>query len=220
MAEQENTQVNTPTAEAPKKSRLPLMVAAAIVLIIGGGIGAAGYLAVADTRVSIDKSVVQAPQIALAPSTPGILKQVFVKEGDTIPADTVVAQVGTELIKSTVSGLVIQTDTDIGAQVSAQTPVVTMIDPSALHVVGQIDENKGLTSLKVGDRAVFTVDAFGGKKFTGVVDEISPTSNADDVVFSISDKRATNTFNVKVAYDESAYPELKNGMSARLWIYK
>jgi multidrug resistance efflux pump len=220
MAEQEHNEGTASAPEAPKKSRVPMMIASAIVLILGGAVAAAGYIGVSSKRVVIDKSLIQAPLIALAPTQPGVLKQVMVKEGDTIPANTIVAQVGTELIKSTVGGLVVKTDTDIGSQVSVQTPVVTVIDPTALRVVGQLDENKGLADLKVGDRAVFTVDAFGGKKFTGVVDEVSPTSHAGDVVFSISDKRQTNSFDVKVSFDQTAYPELKNGMSARLWIYK
>jgi hypothetical protein len=54
----------------------------------------------------------------------------------------------------------------------------------------------------------------------GIVDEVSPTSRASDVVFNISDQRPTNQFDVKVRFDPSEYPELKNGMSARIWVYK
>jgi len=74
--------------------------------------------------------------------------------------------------------------------------------------------------VSVGQRATFTVDAFGGRVFNGIVDEVSPTSRAGDVVFSISDKRQEQEFNIKVRYDATAYPELKNGMSAKLTIYK
>jgi len=203
-----------------KKSRVPLMVAAAIVLVIGGGIAAAAYLLVSSQQVYIDKAALNAPSIPLAPSSSDTLKQVFVSPGDTIAPNTVVAQVGTELIKSTVGGLVISTDNDVGALVAAGTPVVTMIDPTQLRVVGQLDENKGLTDVKVGDRATFTVDAYGGKKFEGVVDEVSPTSRTGDIVFSISDKREAQSFDVKVSFDRSAYPDLKNGMSARIWVFK
>ncbi|MDB5265657.1 MAG: hemolysin [Parcubacteria group bacterium] len=220
----EDTQNNTPEevkeeAAKPVASRAPLMIAAAIVLIVGGAIGALAYLGVSSQRVSIDTSQIQAPEIQLAPTTPGVLKQMYVQAGDTIPANTVVAQVGTELIKSTSAGLVISTSDQVGAIVSAASPVATMIDPTALRVVGQIDENKGLSRVAVGDRAEFTVDAFGSQKFEGVVDEVSPTSHAADVVFSISDKRQVQTFDVKVAYDQTQYPQLKNGMSARISVF-
>ncbi|MDB5237232.1 MAG: hypothetical protein JWL88_334 [Parcubacteria group bacterium] len=200
-------------------SRAPLMIAAAIVLILGGAIGALAYVGVSNQRITIDTAQLQAPEIALAPTTPGVLKQMYVQAGDTIPANTVVAQVGTELIKSTSPGLVISTSDQVGAIVSAASPVATMIDPTALRVVGQIEEDKGLSRIAVGQRAEFTVDAFGGQKFEGVVDEVSPTSHASDVVFSISDKRQIQKFDVKIAYDQAQYPQLKNGMSARISVF-
>jgi hypothetical protein len=41
-----------------------------------------------------------------------------------------------------------------------------------------------------------------------------------DIVFSISDKREEKEFEVKATFDADAYPELKNGMSAKMWVYK
>jgi len=98
--------------------------------------------------------------------------------------------------------------------------VATMIDPTQLRVMGNLDEDKSLNQIKVGDPATFTVDAFGSQQFKGVVDEISPTSEAGSVVFNISDQRPTNQFAVYVRFDPAQYPELKNGMSARILIYK
>jgi ketol-acid reductoisomerase len=87
-------------------------------------------------------------------------------------------------------------------------------------VVGHIEENKGLKDIKVGQRAMFEADAFGSKQFNGVVDEISETSRQSDVVFNISDNRQVQIFDVKIRYNLADYPELKNGMSAKVWIYK
>ena len=206
-----------PVGEA--KSRLPLMVAAGAVIVVGALIGVLAIFGVSSQRVEIDNSLVSAPEIALAPTTSGILKEVYVSAGDTIPANTVVAEVGTELVKSTSAGLVISTGNQIGSVVGPQAPVVTMIDPSQLRIVGQIDEDKGLSRIAVGDKVIFTVDAFGSKQFTGVVSEVSPTADNADVVFSISDKRAVQKFDVKVSYDVTQYPDIKNGMSARIWVY-
>jgi hypothetical protein len=94
-----------------------------------------------------------------------------------------------------------------------------MIDPSQLRIVGTIDENKGLNKIRVGQLASFTVDAFGSKTYNGVVDEVSPSSRQTDVVFNISDSRPVNQFNIKVRFDQNSYPELKNGMSAKLTIF-
>lgn len=200
--------------------RRVLMFSAALILVIGGGVAALSYILVMNEQVYIDQAQIEAPQVNLAPTTSGILENIFVQEGQVIPPDTVVAQVGDELIKSTAGGLVISASNDVGESVAAGTPVVSTIDPTQLRVVGQLDEDKGLADVHVGERAVFTVDAFGGKDYDGVVSEVSPTSQQSDVVFSISDQREEQIFDVKIYFDEAAYPELKNGMSARVWIYK
>lgn len=194
-------------------------LAAGILVILGGGIVGLTYLAVSSKTIAIDKAQIEAPMVTLTATVPGILRAVYVKEGDIIPPNTVVAQVGVELIKSTSGGLVVTTNDNIGKQVTPQDVIVSVIDPAQLRVVGQVDENKGLANIHVGQPVSFTVDAFGGKEFTGVVDEISPTSNASGVVFNISDKRETQTFDIKVRYDTSRYSELRNGMSVREWIY-
>lgn len=206
-------------AGATPKSRLPLMVAAGLILVLGSLIFGIAYALVGSQRVYIEDSSIAAPEIVLAPTVDGTLQSVSVNVGDAIPAYTVVAQVGTELLKTTTAAIVIRTDTVIGSQVTSATPVVTVIDPTQLRVVGQVKEDKGLKNIQVGDRAVFTVDAYGSQKFEGVVDEVSPTARAGDVVFSVSDKRQEQSFDVKVAYDQTKYPQLKNGMSAKIWVY-
>jgi multidrug resistance efflux pump len=201
------------------RERMPLIVAVALVVLLGGAAAGFAYFGVSSRTVYTDKATIQAPEIPLAPTKSDTLKSVFVTPGDLIAPNTVVAQVGTELIKSQVGGLVISTNNNIGALVAAGTPVVTVIDPSTLRVVGEVDENKGLSRIKVGDPVTFSVDAFPGQQFSAVVDEIAPTSNQSGIVFNISSSRATQQFDVKARFDTSAYPQLKNGMSARMTIY-
>ena len=205
----------------PKKrdSRV-LVLAAIIVLGIGGGIGAFAYLAANSKTVYIDNGKISAPLVDLSSATGGILKKIFVAEGDIVPPNTVVAQVDTELIKSIAGGLVVTVNNNIGKSVALAEPVVVTIDPTQLRVEGEVQEDKGLVDIHVGDTAEFTVDAFGSEKFTGVVDSVAPTSNTSDVVFSVSDKRQEQRFDVKINYDEAAYPQIKNGMSAKIWVYK
>lgn len=188
-----------------------------ILVAIGGAIGF--YLAVTSKRVYIEKATIQAPEINLAPTTSGVLENMYVKAGDTVVPQEVVARVGDELIKSKVAGIVIKADATVGQSYNPGQTVVTMIDPGSLRAVGQIDENKGLDRIKVGQYVIFTVDAFGSKEYSGVVDSISPDAESGSVVFTISDQRQEQVFDVKVRFDETAHPELKDGMSARLWVY-
>ncbi len=177
------------------------------------------YEEVWSRRVYVDTASIVAPEIDLSPSQPGTLEDVYVKEGDSVNANQTVARVGDQLLQSKVAGIIVSVPNTVGAQVTPGSAVVTMIDPRELRVVGEIDENKGLDQLKVGDPITFTVDAFGSKQFSGVLDEISPTSKQSQVVFNISDQRAVQRFDIKARFDTSANPELKNGMSARMWVY-
>ncbi|VVB78524.1 Barrel-sandwich domain of CusB or HlyD membrane-fusion [uncultured archaeon] len=178
------------------------------------------YLANSSGRIYIEKSEINAPVITLSPPSAGILQKVFVKEGDFIPSQTTVAMVSGNPVKSQISGLVILTQNTPGQLVSVQTPVVQMIDTSELRVIGHIQEDKGLVNIRPGQNVIFTVDAYGSKKFNGIVESVAPASDTSDIVFSISDNREEKQFNVKVKYDVSAYPELKQGMSVKMWVYK
>lgn len=222
MAEEQQKEVIKGVQEKTAKGRgLVLAIGAAVVLLllIGGG----AYWYVSSKTIYIDQSVISAPVVDLSPASPGVLEQVFVNVGDTVTVGEPVARVGDQIIEAQTNGEIVSVNKDIGAFINpaaGQGTVASMVDPSQLRVVGHLDENKGLVDVKVGDPVIFTVDAFGGKTFKGVVDEISPTSRASGVVFSISNQRPTNEFDVKVRFSTSAYPELKNGMSARIWIYK
>jgi len=149
-----------------------------------------------------------------------LLEEILVNVGDNVPANTVVARVGNELIKTKVAGVITSTQSDTGKLFNRSETVVSMFDPNELRVIGRIDEDKGLSDVRVGQEVEFTIDAYGSKKYAGIVDEISPVSREGDVVFNISDKREVKQFDVKVRFDINKYPELKNGMSAKMSIKK
>lgn len=195
--------------------KLILLVAVFVVLI-----SAVVYLTVAHGRVYVEKSELSAAVIPLSSPSGGIIEKVFVKEGDFVAPNTVVAQVSGTQIKTKIGGLVVGVDNSPGKLVTAMSPVVEMIDPQELRVVGHVEEDKGLSDIRAGQEVEFTVDAFGSKKYEGIVESVSPRSRESAVVFSISDKRGEKEFDVKVKFNVYAYPELKDGMSAKMWIYK
>jgi multidrug resistance efflux pump len=171
------------------------------------------------SHVSIENSQILAPTIAIGPQAEGILQEVDVQPGDSVTAGETVARVGSEILTAQVDGTVIATQDTPGEVIMPGTPVVSMIDPTQLRVVGTIEEDKGLADIKVGQPVTFTVDAFGNEKFDGVIDQISPTSDQSSIVFDISDEREEQNFDVKVRYDIAAHPEFKNGMSAKITDY-
>jgi multidrug resistance efflux pump len=200
-------------------SRKKLMVLAAIGFAVALII-ALVYLFLSQNFVYVEKSSIEAPMIGLSSQNGGILQKLYVSEGDTVSADEVVAEIGNELIKSKESGIVIAAQNNIGKNLTPGEAAVTVINPSELRLVAQIEENKGLNDIEIGQRVFFTVDTFGSKQYEGVVDEVTPTSRQSDIVFNISSQRQEQEFNIKVRFDIEKYPELKNGMSAKAWIYK
>jgi multidrug efflux pump subunit AcrA (membrane-fusion protein) len=150
----------------------------------------------------------------------GILEDLYVKEGDMVSKNQPVAQVGDEIVRSREDGLVISVQDELGKNFNHGEAVASIIKPEDLRVQGTVEEDKGLKNIQVGQKVIFTVDAFGSKEYQGFVDQISPSSKDKGVAFSISDKRATNEFIIKVRFNTDTYPELKNGMSAKIWAYK
>lgn len=177
------------------------------------------YLFLTRNRIYVEKSQVAAPLIGLSSQAGGRLEKLYVGPGDTVTENEVVAEVGQEPVKTKEAGMVVSTENDPGKTVVPGEAVVTIVRPQDLRVVAQVEEDKGLSVIRVGQRVFFTVDAFGSRQFEGIVDEVSPTSRTGDVVFNISSQRQVNEFDVKIRFDIAKYPELRNGMSAKAWIY-
>ncbi len=203
-----------------KSTRNKIIAVIVVAVVILGSVIGLIYWNIVSHRVYIENSSISAPVVNLSPSVGGILQEVYVNVGDEVQNSAPIARVGNELIKAPLAGQILSINTSIGTSFGPGQAVATMINPNDLRVVGQVEEDKGLSQIKIGQQAIFTVDAFGSKEYSGIVDEISPTSDAGDIVFNISGTRQEMNFDVKVRFDTTQYPELKNGMSAKLWIYK
>lgn len=191
-----------------------LTILAGLVLLFGGY-----YWYAVSQRVYSDKAEIYAPLISLSPAQSGILDKVLVADGDQVNANQAIARLDNgDFVRAKTDGMIVSINNQVGKSFSPSLPVVTMINPEDLRLIVHVAENKGLSSIKVGQKVIFTVDAFGSRKFYGQVEEILQTSDQSSVVFSISDKRDEKYFSIKVKF--SGYPELLNGMSAKAWIYR
>lgn len=191
-----------------------------LILIVAIAIAGYAYWKTTSSRIYIEKGEISAPQIDLSSQNGGILETLWVKEGDAVVKNQPVAQVGDEIVRSREDGMVIKVQDEIGKNFSPSEAIASIIKPADLRVLGTIGEDKGLKDIQVGQRVVFTADAYGPKEYQGFVEEISPSSKDKGLAFSISDKRATSEFVIKVRFSTDAYSELKNGMSAKIWVYK
>ena len=101
----------------------------------------------------------------------------------------------------------------VGTGSFAGTEIMRIADLASMEVRVKVNEND-IINVKVGDTAAVTVDAFPGRKFTGVVGEISSsaiTSGAQSAAASASDE-VTN-FLVKIRVKDRDV-KLRPGMSA------
>jgi multidrug resistance efflux pump len=205
-------------ADAIRKN--PLLVdAVAILLIIGLAAGVYVYQDM-QGKIYIENAQISAPVIAIGPSAPGTIEKFYVEEGDEVAQGQKLAMVGNQTVYARTSGFIVSIRNAPGQFVGVQDWVVKMIDPRSIRLVGRVQEDKGLKDIKPGQKVSFTADAFPSRTYTGSVESIGETAREADIVFSISDKREEHEFEVNAIFDTREYPELKNGMSARMWVYK
>ena len=170
-------------------------------------------------RIFIDKSIIQAPVITVSSSTQGKVQEIDVKEGQTVSSGDILAVVGSETLRAQTDGLIISASDLTGSTVNQATQLIQMIRPINIRVVGTVDEDKGLNDLQVGQVVSFTIDALPGKTFWGYVDEISPSALTPAFSLSSSTERPTQQFSVYAKFDTTSYPDIKNGMSAKMVVY-
>ncbi|HTI43375.1 MAG TPA: efflux RND transporter periplasmic adaptor subunit [Vicinamibacterales bacterium] len=109
------------------------------------------------------------------------------------------------IITSPVNGFVSRRAVDPGAYVSANAPVVEVVDIQRVRLVANIIE-KDLKQIGVGDMARVEVDAFPGESFMGRIARVSPVLDP-----------ATRTAPIEVEIANDQY-RLKPGMYARVGI--
>lgn len=131
-------------------------------------------------------------------------------EADASSAAAVVASAQEALqnatISSPISGLVANRNVTTGQMVSPQgQTLMTIEDISAVYVVVNI-EQKDLAKVKPGLKADVTVDAYGDKKFNGVVEVINPVAN-----------KGARVFETKIKVD-NPQKLLKPGMFAKVQV--
>ena len=198
----------------------PLIAVAIVVFLVAAIAGGIYYYQILQSRIYIEKSEIYAPVISLSPDFAGTIDEIYIKEGDVVQKDQPLFKVGNHLLTASTGGIIVWFQNTPGQMAGPTTVIVKMVDPSSLRVIGHVEEDKGLSDIHPGQRVIFTIDAFDAVQYEGTVQSIANIADTSSVAFSISDKRAENIFDVTVAYDVTAHPELKDGMSAKMWIYK
>jgi multidrug resistance efflux pump len=203
-----------------KRHRLGRRAILAIVwtAVVVGSAGlalAANVLLARQGEIYSDKASVSAVIVDLVAA--GKLTELDVKVGDLVRKNQVIGTVESVPVKSKIDGLVVAVSDKIGEAVTPANPVASIADLKDTWIEVKVDEGK-VAPIQVGERAWFVADAYPRDRIQAVVSEIAPQSASGGIVFSISDKRETKQFVVKLRYDQSKFPRLRPGMSAKAWI--
>ena len=198
------------------KNLLKLIGGLLMVMIV---VGLVLFSQLSSGKVYIDNSLIEAPVITISPSSTGKVQEMDVKEGQMVQTGDTLAIVGSETLRAQTDGLIISAPDLTSSVVNQTTQLIQMIRPTNMRVAGTIDENKGLTDIRIGQAVSFTIDALPGRTFWGYIDEISPSANQAVFSFSTSTERQTQQFTIYAKFDSSQYPEIKNGMSAKMVVF-
>jgi HlyD family secretion protein len=138
-----------------------------------------------------------------------------VAEADLLHARAQLDQARTQLSRSVlrapVTGIVTDRHVEPGETVSAGTTLLTLVAPRNLRVKADIDE-ANLHDIRVGQRAVVSLDAFPGLKLDGRVSEIVPSAD-----------NTRGTVEVRIALDtpsEKLLPQLTTDINIVIGTYK
>ena len=122
-------------------------------------------------------------------------------------------------VKAPVSGVVSKKTVEIGQVIQPGQPLMAIVPLGEIWVTANFKETQ-LENIRIGQRAVVSVDAYGGRKFQGRVDSIAPATGAKFSVLPA--QNATGNFvkvvqrvPVKIVLDENEDTQhvLRPGMS-------
>jgi len=114
--------------------------------------------------------------------TAGKLKILYVKVGDTVQKDQVIAEVdpsrpgmtfAASPVKASISGTVTQVPIQIGSVVAPNFPIAKISKMDELEVILYVAE-RFISKMRIGLPAVIKTDAFPGEIFRGSISELSP----------------------------------------------
>ncbi len=144
------------------------------------------------------------------PDTAGKLKQLYVKVGDRVRKNQIIAEIdpsrpgmnfAASPVKASISGTVTMVPVQIGYTISPNFPIAKISRMDDLEVIIYVAE-RFISKMKIGLPAVIHTEAFPGEVFKGTISELSPVVD-----------QITRTMEVKLKIDNRNL-KLKAGMFA------
>jgi len=115
-------------------------------------------------------------------------------------------------IFSPVDGVVLRKNLEVGEMANPGVPILTLMKPSEIWLRAYVPEEE-IGRIKLGDRALVTVDAYPARRFPGRITEIASEAEFTPRNVQTKKERVNLVFRIKIGLDN---PEgiLKPGMPA------
>ena len=160
------------------KTKIIIAVVLSVLLAIAAGVGfhfthqRVNYLTTDNARITTTL-------VAVSSATPGVLERFTVVEGQHVSQNEVLGWVEHgEAMRAPLDGLVVRTYAEQNQVVAPHTPLAVIADVSNLHVEANIEEQH-IGRIELGQEVSVTIDALGGRQFTGYIAEIGRITDVE-----------------------------------------
>lgn len=216
-----------------KKKKMFMLSTIVAILVIMTGI-ACYYWFIQAHYVITDDARIDGTIISVSTQITGKITDIYVKEGDMVKEGQNIirqtdlglssgANIDLSVIKSPITGTVIQKSGNVGEIGTPGYPIIMLADLKNLYVTAEVEETD-LTKIQPKQLVEFTVDAFPGIDFTGQVISINkatvstfsllPTKNTGD-----SFTKVVQRIPVKISITDYHGCQLVPGMNVTVKIH-
>ena len=214
-----------------RSTRIALVILAVVAVLAGAAFGLY-YLLDSRHYVSTDNAQVDGDKIDINAPTSGYLIDWRATQGAELSDDQVVGRIRVDggfvqpqrSIRAPADATVAVDNGVPGAYVTAGTNLATAYDLARVYVTARVDETD-VDDIHAGQHVDFSVDAFPGTDFTGVVREIQSGAAGQFSLFPQSNttgnfQKVTQVVPVKVSIDDLHGLTLVPGMNVTVNIRK
>ena len=208
-----------PAAPAKKKNGRMLAVMIALLAVIG--IGITIFMLQRTPHVNTGNARVTTDLITVMAMTPGILERFTLYEGRAVHEGEILGWIQHgESFRSPVDGIVVNTNVTPGQYILPMTVLATIADTSNIHIQANIYETN-IQNVRLGQPASVTIDAFGSRRFSGYVSNISRINQVELVgmpvaLFTGTFRRFTQNVPVRIHLTDDINLVYVLGASARV----
>ncbi len=207
------------------KKAKKILIILLFIVVIGACAGGFYYFSVSANTLKTDNAKVTAKMYTVGGTSSSRLLEWNVAKGDLVVKDQVLGRQETlPNISSPIDGTVVKCDAIAGEPATPATQLAVIADTDDMYIGVNIEETQ-IAKVAVGQKVDVTIDAYGGKVFSGKVTEIDSATQTyftnGITSFSTSGDytKVTQLIPVKVVIDNPDELPMLYGMNCEVTIH-